>query len=151
MRTARGVLVAVGVLATAYGAWLLVSRQHGSQVRQVVEWAVAGVILHDVVLAPVALGLGWLGDRLLPRRIARTAALALLLVGTLTIVAIPVLDGAAAGPNPTLLDRDYATGWLLAVGVLVLGLAGGATISLISSTAARSRRRTPDGPGPGRR
>jgi MFS family permease len=137
MRAARSALVALGVLAAAYGGWLLVSRQHGAQVRQVVEWAAAGVILHDAGLAPLALALGWLGDRLLPRRIARVAALAMLLVGTLTIVAIPVLDGA------------YATGWLLAAGVPVLGLAGGATISLISSTARR--RRTPDGSGPGRR
>jgi hypothetical protein len=149
MRAARSALVALGVLAAAYGGWLLVSRQHGAQVRQVVEWAAAGVILHDAGLAPLALALGWLGDRLLPRRIARIAALAMLLVGPLTIVAIPVLDGAAAGANPTLLDRDYATGWLLAAGVLVLGLAGGATISLISSTARR--RRTSDGSGPGRR
>jgi hypothetical protein len=150
MRAIRGGLVALGMLAATYGVWLLLSRQHWPQVRQVTEWAVAGVLLHDAVLAPAAVGLGWLGDRLLPRRAAQAATLALLLIGTLTIVAIPVLDGAAAGPNPTLLDRDYTTGWLLAVGVLVLGVAGGATISVISSIA-RSRRRTSDGPGPGRR
>ena len=149
MRLVRTILVALGVLALGYGGWLLASRQTGAQLRQVAEWAVAGVLLHDVLLAPVAVGLGWLGQRTLPRAVAAPASVALVLMGTLSVVAVPVLDGYAAGTrNHTLLDRDYPAGWLLSVGLVLLAIAIGGTLAAL---LGRHRRREPDGAGPDRR
>jgi len=151
MRRAQAAFIAVGVLPLGYGIWLFVHTQGGVQLREVATWAVAGVVLHDAVIAPLAAGLGWLGDRLLPRTVASGAAVAFILVGTVSVVAVPVLEGhAAGGRNHTLLDRDYVAGWLLVAGVVLVATAAG-VLGGRALSAARSRRRTSDGPGPGGR
>jgi hypothetical protein len=98
----------------AYGAWLLLSRQDLGQVVEVMIWLAAAVVIHDGILAPAVLALGWLGGRLLPRAVARGAVTVLVLLGPATLVAIPVLGRFGAKPdNPTLLDRDYTQGLLV--------------------------------------
>ena len=82
-------------------------------------WLVAGVVVHDAVLAPVvvmlfALPVGrWKGP----------FAAGLVVLGTLSVTAIPVLSGQGERPdNPSLLDRPYWTGWLVVVGLTAVGV-----------------------------
>ncbi|GGR47275.1 hypothetical protein J2S40_003805 [Nocardioides luteus] len=118
MRLARGGLVLVGTAGMAYGAWLLLSRQDLGQIAEVVVWLAAAVVIHDGLLAPAVLGLGWVGGRLLPRPVARGAVTVLVLLGPILLVAVPVVGRfGAKADNPTLLDRDYVQG-LVAVAVL---------------------------------
>ena len=120
MRT-RLALIGLGALVGVYGAWLLLSRQDFDQLRSVAVWFVAGVLLHDVLLSGVLVALGMVGSRLLPMALRRPAAIALVVIGTVTITAVPVLGRfGAKADNPTLLDRNYVVGWLVFV-VLVLG------------------------------
>jgi hypothetical protein len=150
MRTTRVLLVVAGVLLAAYGGWLMLSRQTFAQVEEVAVWAVAGVVLHDAVVAPLALAVGWLAARLLPRTVASAAALILVVAGTLSIVAVPVLvEGAAPQGNATLLDRNYFLGWTTLVVVIIVTGLGGAWLG-----RRRGRfggRRPEDGARPGRR
>ncbi|MER7606614.1 hypothetical protein [Nocardioides sp. NPDC127503] len=114
MRAIRGGLILLGTVGMAYGAWLLVSRQDLGQIVEVVIWLAAAVVIHDGILAPAVLGLGWFGGRLLPRAVARGAVVVLVLLGPTVLVAIPVLGRFGAKPdNPTLLDRDYTQGLLV--------------------------------------
>ena len=114
MRGIRGALIVLGAVGMAYGAWLLVSRQDLGQIVEVAVWLAAAVVIHDGILAPAVLALGWLGGRLLPRAVARGAVTVLVLLGPTVLVAIPVLGRFGAKPdNPTLLDRDYAQGLLV--------------------------------------
>lgn len=114
MRGVRGGFILLGTVGMAYGAWLLLSRQDLGQVVEVMIWLAAAVVIHDGILAPAVLALGWLGGRLLPRAVARGAVTVLMLLGPVTLVAIPVLGRFGAKPdNPTLLDRDYVQGLLV--------------------------------------
>jgi hypothetical protein len=81
------------------------------------------VLLHDAILAPLVLALLVLGAAVLPDWARPPAAAATVVLGSVTVMAVPVLGRFGARPdNPTLLDRPYGTGWLLFAG-LVLGYA----------------------------
>lgn len=126
---------AVGVAVGLYGAWLLVSRGDGEDLRSAAVWLVGGVLLHDVVLAGLTLAVGALVTRVPPRPARAPATVALVVLGSLTLVAVPVLGRFGAKPdNPTLLDRPYVTAWLVLVAVTVV------VVALVSLVRARRVR-----------
>lgn len=119
---ARLLLGGLGLVVGGYGAFLLLTRQDADQLVSAAIWLGSGVVLHDAVLAPLVLGLVLLGTRVLPASARVPAAAALVVLGTVTILAIPVLGRFGARPdNPTLLDRNYVAGWFALAGVVVLG------------------------------
>jgi hypothetical protein len=152
----RTVLVAVGVAVVAYGGWLLVSTQEWADVRGVVLWAAVAVLVHDAVLAPVVLALAWVAGRVLrpdrdPRRrtVAAAATVVLVLLGPVSLAAIPVLGRYGAEPgNPTLLGRDYTAGWLA---VALVSVVAATVLALSGLLSEEDRGRSSGGPGPRRR
>jgi len=128
MRRALGVL---GVVVTAYGAWLLVSRTDTGQLVDAAVWLAVGVAAHDFVLTAVVLVVVALSLRVLPEPAQAPAHVGMLLLGSLTLVAFPMLGGfGAREDNPTLLDRPYVASWLVLVGVTVLAVGA---VSLVRS------------------
>ena len=74
-------------------------------------WLAGGVVLHDFVLVPLTLAVCWLGARVLPAGRRAPVAAGLVVLGTLTLLAVPVLGGwGANSDNATILGRDYADG-----------------------------------------
>ena len=131
MRT-RIALGALGVLAGVYGGWLVLSRGH--DLLNLVLWLAAGVVLHDGVLALVVLAVGTVAVRLLPRAARGPAVVGAVVLGTVTLVAVPVLGRfGARSDNPTLLDRDYTVGWLVFAALVAVGV--------VTATLVGSRRR----------
>jgi hypothetical protein len=117
---ARLLIGAIGLAAAAYGAWHLLA-QGIPDALTAAEWLAAGVVLHDFALVPATLGVCWLGAQLLPAGRRTPVAAALLVLGSLTVLAIPVLGGWGANTdNPTILDRSYGRGWLVVAAVTVL-------------------------------
>lgn len=116
----RVALGAVGLAAATYGLMMLDDRGP-ENLRAVVTWLVAGVILHDAVLAPLTILVCPVGARVLPGRFRAPVAGGLLVVGSVTLLAVPVLGRfGARSDNPTLLDRDYTTGWLVMAGLTLV-------------------------------
>ena len=131
-RAVRVVLGAAGVLLAAYGGWLLLTRGH--DLPDAVAWLVAGVVLHDGLLAVVTIALGAALVRLAPAAARAPLAVGFVVLGSLTLVAVPVLGRfGARDDNPTLLDRDYTAGWF--------ALAGATTLAVVVAALLRSRRR----------
>ena len=117
----RVLLAGLGVLVGGYGAFLLLSRQDPDQLLNAALWLVSGVVLHDFVLAPLVLGLVVVGARLVPAVGRAPVAAGLVVLGTATVFAIPVLGTfGQRSDNPTLLDRDYTAGWFAVAGVVLL-------------------------------
>lgn len=118
----RLVLGGVGGLLAAYGVLRLLELGWDNLVATVV-WMAGGVIAHDFVLVPLTLLVGALVLLVLrprPWRAATTAGL--LVLGTVTVTAVPVLGRfGAKDDNPTLLDRPYVAGWLGLVVLVALG------------------------------
>ena len=147
MTRLRWLLGGGGLVISVYGVWLLLTRQAGDQLWSAGEWLVAGVVLHDFVLAPVVLLVAAVGRRAGRRRVRAVTAACFVVLGPVTVLAVPVLARFGAhADNPTLLDRNYAVGWLMLTAVVVAAATAGALLTL---------RRAPDGssgvrPGPTR-
>jgi hypothetical protein len=125
-------LAALGVLAGLYGGSLLLSRGH--DLENVAVWLVGGVVVHDAVLSVLVIALAALAVRALPQPARFPAAVGFVVLGSVTLSAIPVLGRFGARPdNPTLLDRGYWAGWLV--------LASLTLVAVTVATLVRSRRR----------
>jgi hypothetical protein len=88
-----------------------------------VVWLAGGVLLHDGVLAPATIVVCAVAVLALRSRAWRAAAAGgLVVLGTVTLTAIPVLGRFGAKPdNPTLLDRPYVAGWLVVAALVLAG------------------------------
>ena len=119
MRT-RLLLGALGVAVATYGGWLILQEDLSDLVDTAV-WLAGGVVLHDFVLVPLTLLLGLALVRLLPANLRTPVVGGLVVLGTVTLMAVPVLGGwGANADNPTILDRNYPVGWLVVAGVTML-------------------------------
>lgn len=118
----RVAIMLAGLAATAYGGLLLAERGW-QNFEAALTWLVAGVVLHDAVLAPLTVVATWTALRVAGPDRVRPWAVGLVLLGPLTLLAVPVLGRFGARPdNPTLLDRPYWAGWIVVVGVVGAGI-----------------------------
>lgn len=122
MTAARVLLMLAGLGLAGYGATLLWDNPTPILIR-IVVWALAGVVLHDFVFAPICAAFGLVGRRLLPPRWQVPVAVSLLCGVVLGLLAVPVLGKPGMRPdNLTVLDRDYPLGLLLSLSVVLLAL-----------------------------
>ena len=145
MSPLRIALGGLGVAVGAFGGWLLLSRQDLDQLTNAATWLVAGVVLHDGVLALLTLVVAAVVLPLLPRPARGPAVVGFVVLGSVTLLAVPVLGRFGARPdNATLLDRHYTAGWLVLAAVVV--------VAVVVASVLRSRREGgARGPGPGGR
>ncbi|MEU8779452.1 hypothetical protein [Streptomyces sp. NPDC048606] len=133
MRGLRHLTGACGLLCAAWGAWLL-ARQ--PEPWRIAAWLGGAVVVHDGLLAPLVLAVGALaaagGAR--PRGVPRAA---LIVAGSLTLIALPPLLRPGPVANPTVLPLDYPRGWLLAVAALALFTAGYAALRALRRRVGR--------------
>ncbi len=137
-----------GLLAIGYGAFLLVGGGLSDAVN-VGVWLAGGVVVHDGFLVPATLVAGLLVARVVPASWRATVAAAGIVLGSVTLVAVPVLGRfGARADNSTLLDRHYLVGWLVLAGLVVsVAVAGRLLAGRVwhARSAAGGRR---DGTGP---
>jgi hypothetical protein len=119
-RTWQVVLGVSGAAAAAYGVWLLLA-QPLERLVAILVWAAGGVIAHDGLVAPAVVILGVVAATRAPHWLRLPLVRLLVVLGPLTLVAVPVLGRFGARPdNPTLLDRPYWAGYLGLVAVAVV-------------------------------
>ncbi len=133
------VLLGLAGVATAVYGWLLLLDNGFGDLVDVATWLVSGVVLHDLVLAPLVIVLVVVTSRVLPDAWRAPAAAALVVLGSVTLLAIPVLGRFGARvDNPTLLDRSYWAGWALIAALVLL-----ATAAMILGRVRRAARSSP--------
>ncbi|WP_353828444.1 hypothetical protein [Agromyces sp. SYSU T0242] len=138
MRAARGILMATGVALLGVGGFVLLTEVRPTQWLGIAVWVGAAILIHDGVVAPLAVAVGLGAERVrrpFGRRGVAIAQGALVVGGMLTALTLPALLASLRGtPNPTLLVGSYG----LALGVIWLVLAAVAAIALrVSRTAVR--------------
>lgn len=136
-RTAQALRLALGaggLVVVVAGASSLAGLPLAALVSIVILLAL-GVIAHDGVIAPLTLAGGAAARRLLPRGYLAPLVVATALLGTLSVVALPVLVGINESPdNATVVDRPYRVTW-----IVLLALAVAAVAVVGASRSGRSR------------
>lgn len=134
MRRWRYALVAAGVLLFLYGGVRLVA-EVPEALPGLVLWLVGIVVIHDGLLSPLVVGVGWLLARTVPPRGRRYLQAALVVGGLITIIAIPLI--ARRGTQPpakALLVQNYGANL-----AILLGLVAALNLAAYLVTAARER------------
>ena len=139
MRTTRGVLGVLGVALVLVGVWRLldIARTDFAKLLSTGVWLAGGVIAHDAVIAPLALGVGFLVVPRLPRPSRAPAAAGLIVLFSITLLAIPVIGRFGAKPdNPSLLDRPYGALWLVFAALVLVGVIVASVASIVRGRRA---------------
>ena len=111
----------VGLGIVAFGLYGLLNARLIGSVGSWATYLVGGLLVHDALLAPIVVAASVALIYLVPSRIRPAVQGTLIIVGTVALVAIPVVGGWGRKPgNPTLLPRDYTAGLAVAVCVIVL-------------------------------
>ncbi|WP_155858952.1 hypothetical protein [Candidatus Blastococcus massiliensis] len=129
----RWLFLLPGLAAVAYGGLGLVTAD--VPLDAWATWFVGSALLHDLVIAPLWIGLGWLAARLLPRPALPAAVVGGAVAGVLTLVALPFVLGFGADPdNPSFLPHDVGRNLLL---IVVGVLAAAAVWGTVATVRAR--------------
>jgi len=124
----RGLLIAAGVGFGLWGLWLMRDFTR-EQLTSEGFWLVGGVVLHDAILAPVVVVIGFVASRLLPGHFRRSTATAFLIWGTLTVAFLPTLSGQGGkAGNDTILGKPYVLTWIVMTLLLAGYAVGGALL-----------------------
>jgi hypothetical protein len=135
----RWLFLPPGVAAVLYGVYGLLTAGSRVPLGSWLTWFVGSALLHDLVIAPIWIGLGWLAVRVLPAAARPAAVVGAAVAGLLAVMALPFVLGVGEDPaNPSFLPRDYGRNLLLVdVGVLVAA----AVWATVATRHARSSHR----------
>jgi hypothetical protein len=128
----RAALLVSGLAVGGFGTWSLL-RLGLSNLFWAVLWVVGAIVAHDAVLAGLAVAVVSVGVAVLPTWARAPCAAGLVVLGSVTLMAVPVLGRFGARPdNPSLLNRSYGVGWLVLAGIVAL-------VVVAASAVARRR------------
>jgi hypothetical protein len=129
-----------GVLLGVYGAGRLLTEIPTHSLVLLAAWLIGAVIIHDGLVSPVVVGVGWLLHRFVPAR-GRGYLQAWLIMGALvTIIAIPMIHLRNSQPAIKAILRQNFAGNLS----LILGIIGAGTLIAYAIRVARDQSgRTP--------
>jgi hypothetical protein len=139
MKFARIALAVAGIALLGFGVLRLLTQVSTYSLTNLAVWLVAALVLHDLVLAPTTIGVGWVLRRWVPDRARRYVQGWLIVSATLAVIAIPMI--VLRGSQPVvkaLLLRNYGANLALLVG---LAAAVSALLYLRRVVADRVRER----------
>ncbi|MEW2135637.1 hypothetical protein AB0892_03340 [Streptomyces sp. NPDC005409] len=139
----RWVLGAVGLLLTGIGGRQLAGVAAAEDVG---VWLVGALVLHDALIAPLVLAVGFLIAAVPARGPLRGA---LIVSGSLVLITLPLLVRPGAPPHPSALPLPYGRNLLLVIGAVAVCAA---LVAVVSRHRRQPRGTEADaaglGPGP---
>lgn len=129
MSAVRAVVGAMGLAVLVWGLRLLLGLDR-NDLLDAGLWLAGGVVVHDFVLAPLVVLVGYVVARLLPTWARAAVTAAVVVLAMLTLSALPVLGRfGAKADDPYLLNRQYLAWWCVVAASLVLGACVGALLA----------------------
>ncbi|MEO6700188.1 MAG: hypothetical protein ABI140_02480 [Jatrophihabitantaceae bacterium] len=140
-RTLRMALGGIGILVIGYGVLRLLTDAKDTKPSELVVWLVGSLLVHDAIIAPLVIGIGWLLSRYVPDR-ARAFVQAGLVTGGL-ISAIGVLliwrQGKTSARSLALLQQNYLAHLLVLLAIVAAGTLGCYLIAVSRSNRTKAR------------
>jgi len=135
----RIILAVAGIALLAFGVFRLLSEIPTHSLLMLAVWLVAALVLHDALLAPSVVGLGWLLRRYVPDRGRHYVQVALIMIALVTLIAIPMIFLRGSQPAAkALLLRNYGANLIVIIGILTV-----ASVILYAVRVTRDGRRPP--------
>ena len=132
-----------------YGAVKILTGAPTEDLRALAIWLVAAVVIHDGVVSPAVLGVGWVLARVPPRP-RRFAQAGLVVGGMLVVVAAPLIHRQGTQPaSKALLLKNYAGNLSLLLVLVALISTGGYIWSIVRNRPVTTTRgASPGEPSP---
>ena len=139
MKAWRIILAVAGIALAAFGVFRLVSEIAAHSLVVLALWLAAALVLHDAILAPSVVGVGWLLRRFVPDRERRFVQVALIMIALVAVIAIPMIFLRGSQPAvKALLLRNYGANLMLIIGVIAV-----VSLLLYAVRIARDRKGQP--------
>ena len=140
MKAWRIILALAGLGLALFGAFRLLTEVPLRSVAFLGVWMLAALVIHDGVLSPLIVTMGWLLRRLVPDRARRFLQIALIVCGLVTVIALPLIYLRGSQPAvKALLLRDYGANLTVIVGIVAV-----VTLALYAIRVARDRNQVVD-------
>jgi hypothetical protein len=113
-------LAIAGLLLAMFGIFRLLSEIPTGSLILLGIWLLAALIVHDAVVAPATVAVGWVLRRTTPDRERGYLQSALIMIALVALVAVPMI--ALRGSQPqvkALLLRDYAASLALLISAII--------------------------------
>lgn len=137
-RVALTIAYAAGTALAGYGGWLMLTTRTSRKLLDVFWWLAGALVVHDGVLAPLAVVVGLLVARAVPAGVRAPVQAGLFASAAVTIAAASLVLGLGRKPdNPSLLPLPYGRNLLLLLALIWVTVAALAVIG-------RFRRRRTD-------
>jgi hypothetical protein len=131
----RIILALAGILLLLFGVFRLVTEIPTRSVLLLAVWLLAALIIHDGVLSPVVVSIGWLLRRFVQDRARRYLQAALIMSALVSVIAIPMIFLRGSQPAvKALLLRNYGANLTLLIGII-----GAVTLASYAVRVARDR------------
>ena len=136
MSRRRLVIGAAGVLLGLYGVFRLVTEIPNANLTVLALWLLAALVIHDGVLAPIVVAVGWAVAHVVPARARRYLQAGLVVAALVTVVAVPLIYREDTQPAvKAILRQDYGGNL-----TLLLGIIAAASLLLYAARVARETR-----------
>ncbi len=137
MRAWRISLATAGILLGLYGVFRLLTNVGFVELLVLALWLIGAVVIHDGILSPAVVAVGWFLTRRVPPRGRRYLQGFLVVAGLMTVIAVPLMLRKDSQPqSKAMLLQSYG-------GNLTVLLALAAALSLLLYAIQVARRTTP--------
>lgn len=133
----------MGGAVMAFGIRGVITEFGREQSTNLATWVIGADLLHDLLIAPIAILVGWSVVRLAPRRWRAPLNAGLLATGIVLGIAWPALRGygrAIVPDNPSVQPLDYSTAVAWVLGVVWVAVAIWLVVGSVRTSGARSQR-----------
>ena len=137
MRAWRISLATAGILLGLYGVFRLLTNVGFVELLVLAAWLIGAVVIHDGILSPAVVAVGWFLARRVPPRGRRYLQGFLVIACLMTVIAVPLMLRKDSQPeSKAMLLQSYG-------GNLTVLLALAAALSLLLYAIQVARRTTP--------